>query len=152
MFSFLLVITDYCNVFLSWLIFFYCQDPKRKIHKPVKGILRLEIEKLQCGQVDEKSFENRSTNGDGRQHGYLDVHSSDAIELDRNGSLSQGLGDGDPNDVSMRVLIGLLIYAWVKSCLHSGQYTHRLFFFLVVVVVTTIMILFFCSFRLLTFG
>lgn len=94
-------------------------DPKRKIHKPVKGILRLEIEKLQCGLVDEKSFENRSTNGDlagqpnvsdttftkcpsykidGRHNADLDVHSSDAIELDRNGSISHGLGDSEAND------------------------------------------------------
>ncbi|XP_057768061.1 guanine nucleotide exchange factor SPIKE 1 [Salvia miltiorrhiza] len=82
-------------------------DPKRKIHKPVKGILRLEIEKLQCGLVDEKSFENRSSNGDfgghpsvsdGRQNADLDVHSSDGIVLDRNGSISHGLGDSDTND------------------------------------------------------
>ncbi|KAH6770476.1 guanyl-nucleotide exchange factor [Perilla frutescens var. hirtella] len=94
-------------------------DPKRKIHKPVKGILKLEIEKLQCGLVDEKSFENRSINGDlaghpnasdttftkcpsyridGRQNADLDVHSSDGIELDRNGSISHGLGDSGSND------------------------------------------------------
>lgn len=33
------------------------QDPKRKVHKPVKGVLRLEIEKLQAGPAD---FENNS--------------------------------------------------------------------------------------------
>lgn len=74
----------------------------------MKGILRLEIEKLQCGAVDEKSFENRSTSGDfgghpsvsdGRQNADLDVHSSDGIVLDRNGSISHGLGDSDTNDV-----------------------------------------------------
>lgn len=94
-------------------------DPKRKIHKPVKGILRLEIEKLQCGLVDEKSFENRSINGDlaghpnvsdttftkcpsyridGQQNADLDAHSSDGIGLDRNGPISHGLGDSDTND------------------------------------------------------
>lgn len=94
----------------------------------MKGILRLEIEKLQCGLVDEKSFENRSTNGDlagqpnvsdttfakcpsykidGRHNADLDVHSSDAIELDRNGSISHGLGDSEANDVSISVLVGL---------------------------------------------
>lgn len=36
------------------------QDPKRKVHKPVKGVLRLEIEKLQAGPVD---FENISESG-----------------------------------------------------------------------------------------
>ncbi|KAL6509840.1 MAP kinase Spk1 [Orobanche gracilis] len=85
-------------------------DPKRKIHKSVKGILRLEIEKLQSGLVDsEKSFENRSTNGDlachhnswdtaftkcpsyrtdGQQNTDLGSHSSD-----HNGLLSHGFVD-----------------------------------------------------------
>ncbi|KAI4319269.1 hypothetical protein MLD38_032891 [Melastoma candidum] len=36
------------------------QDPKRKVHKPVKGVLRLEIEKHQNGHVE---FENISENG-----------------------------------------------------------------------------------------
>ncbi|KAL6549109.1 MAP kinase Spk1 [Orobanche hederae] len=85
-------------------------DPKRKIHKPVKGILRLEIEKLQSGLVDsERSFENKSTNSDlachhnswdtaftkcpsyrtdGQQNTNLGSHSSD-----QNGSLSHGLVD-----------------------------------------------------------
>lgn len=30
----------------------YLQDPKRKVHKPVKGVLRLEIEKHQAGRTD----------------------------------------------------------------------------------------------------
>jgi dedicator of cytokinesis protein 6/7/8 len=38
------------------LILFGCQqndkDPKRKVHKPVKGVLRLEIEKHQISQAD----------------------------------------------------------------------------------------------------
>ncbi|KAL7144248.1 hypothetical protein ABFS83_08G246800 [Erythranthe nasuta] len=95
-------------------------DPKRKVHKPVKGILRLEIEKLQSGQVDsEKSFETRSINSDlaghhnasdttftkspsyrtdGRQNADLDSHSSDKIELERNGSITHGLTDSVSND------------------------------------------------------
>ncbi|KAL0349470.1 UNVERIFIED_CONTAM: Guanine nucleotide exchange factor SPIKE 1, partial [Sesamum radiatum] len=94
-------------------------DPKRKIHKPVKGVLRLEIEKLQSGLVDsEKSVESRSVNGDmaghlvpgttftkcpsyrtdGRQSAYLDPHSSDRIELDGNGLISHGLTDTEPSD------------------------------------------------------
>ncbi|GAA0149942.1 guanyl-nucleotide exchange factor [Lithospermum erythrorhizon] len=36
------------------------QDPKRKVHKPVKGVLRLEIEKLQPVPVD---LDNSMTNG-----------------------------------------------------------------------------------------
>lgn len=89
----------------------------------MKGILRLEIEKLQSGLYDsEKSFENRSTNGDlgghpnmvgttsgkypsyrtdGRQNSDLDSHSADRIELDRNGSISHGLADNATNDVSI---------------------------------------------------
>ncbi|XP_051152651.1 guanine nucleotide exchange factor SPIKE 1 isoform X2 [Andrographis paniculata] len=96
-------------------------DPKRKIHKPVKGTLRLEIEKLQVGPVDsEKSVENRSINGDfsrhpgygpqatstysvnygtgGQKNAYLDSNSSDNRELDRNGSISYGFTDSASND------------------------------------------------------
>ncbi|XP_057965148.1 guanine nucleotide exchange factor SPIKE 1 [Malania oleifera] len=36
------------------------QDPKRKVHKPVKGVLRLEIEKIQCDHID---LENNSESG-----------------------------------------------------------------------------------------
>ncbi|KAL0448231.1 UNVERIFIED_CONTAM: Guanine nucleotide exchange factor SPIKE 1, partial [Sesamum latifolium] len=52
-------------------------DPKRKIHKPVKGVLRLEIEKLQSGLVDsEKSAESRSVNGDMPGHLVPGTHFS----------------------------------------------------------------------------
>lgn len=41
------------------------QDPKRKIHKPVRGMLRLEIEKLHAGHVDlESTSENGSMTND----------------------------------------------------------------------------------------
>ncbi|GER31994.1 hypothetical protein STAS_08040 [Striga asiatica] len=96
-------------------------DPKRKIHKPVKGILRLEIEKLQSGLVDsEKYFENGSTNNDlmghpnvpdtafekcpsyrtdGWQNTDFGPHSSDKIELNRNGSTAHGLVDRSASDI-----------------------------------------------------
>lgn len=38
------------------------QDPKRKVHKPVKGVLRLEIEKHQTAHTD---LENLSESGSG---------------------------------------------------------------------------------------
>ncbi|XP_068661725.1 guanine nucleotide exchange factor SPIKE 1-like isoform X1 [Aristolochia californica] len=41
------------------------QDPKRKIHKPVKGVLRLEVEKQQASHVDLDSIsENGSMTND----------------------------------------------------------------------------------------
>ncbi|KAK7317476.1 hypothetical protein RJT34_01744 [Clitoria ternatea] len=41
------------------------QDPKRKVHKPVKGVLRLEIEKHQISQADlENASECGSTTND----------------------------------------------------------------------------------------
>lgn len=33
-------------------LFCFSQDPKRKVHKPVKGVLRLEVEKLHANSVD----------------------------------------------------------------------------------------------------
>lgn len=108
----------------------------------MKGILRLEIEKLQCGLVDERSIENRSANGDlgvhpivsdttftkcpsyrsvGQKNANLDVHSSDEIDLDRNGDVSHGLGDNDPNDVSISGLVDWHVvymleeYSWWRS-------------------------------------
>ncbi|KAL3613670.1 MAP kinase Spk1 [Castilleja foliolosa] len=95
-------------------------DPKRKIHKPVKGILRLEIEKLQSDLVDsENSFEEISTNSDlaghqnvsdtaftkspsyrtdGRHNTSLGSHSSDRIELERNRSITHRLVDSATTD------------------------------------------------------
>ncbi|KAF8395959.1 hypothetical protein HHK36_017570 [Tetracentron sinense] len=41
------------------------QDPKRKVHKPVKGVVRLEIERLQSGHVDMDAIsENGSITND----------------------------------------------------------------------------------------
>ncbi|KAL2461813.1 Guanine nucleotide exchange factor SPIKE 1 [Abeliophyllum distichum] len=97
------------------------QDPKHKVHKPVKGILRLEIEKLQAGIVDfEKALENKSINSylvdhgnhstdptftkspsagsDGPRNVDLESHSFDRNELDQNGSTIHGNPDIGAND------------------------------------------------------
>ncbi|KAK1393684.1 Guanine nucleotide exchange factor SPIKE 1 [Heracleum sosnowskyi] len=92
------------------------QDPKRKIHKPVKGVLRLEIEKLQAGPVD---FENASEGGsidhedqitdsrfakcsstgsDGLQNGHSRVNYFEGKELPRNGSTAVGNSDVNTDD------------------------------------------------------
>ncbi|KAL0332860.1 UNVERIFIED_CONTAM: Guanine nucleotide exchange factor SPIKE 1 [Sesamum calycinum] len=116
-------------------------DPKRKIHKPVKGVLRLEIEKLQSGLVDsEKSVESRSVNGDmaghlvpgttftkcpsyrtdGRQSAYLDPHSSDRIELDGNGLISHGLTDTEPSDAMHPREPGSALQKWAHTQVAVG--------------------------------
>ncbi|KAL4203111.1 hypothetical protein AMTRI_Chr01g102360 [Amborella trichopoda] len=85
------------------------QDPKRKVHKQVKGILRLEVEKLQLGQFEldgisesgsinndttdvgdrfvEASFTRGLSNGsEGPQNGNPKWYSSDGKDMQRNGS------------------------------------------------------------------
>ncbi|XP_022885410.1 guanine nucleotide exchange factor SPIKE 1 [Olea europaea var. sylvestris] len=89
------------------------QDPKRKVHKPVKGILRLEIEKLQAGIVDfEKALDHGSINSylvdhgnrltdagsDGPQNVDLDSHLFDRKDLDQNGSTFHRNPDIGAND------------------------------------------------------
>ncbi|KAF8395538.1 hypothetical protein HHK36_019486 [Tetracentron sinense] len=62
------------------------QDPKRKVHKPVKGVVRLEIERLQSGHVDMDAIsENGSITNDSIDTGnqYADAtftksHSNDS--------------------------------------------------------------------------
>ncbi|THG22675.1 hypothetical protein TEA_011542 [Camellia sinensis var. sinensis] len=90
------------------------QDPKRKVHKPVKGVLRLEIEKLQAGPVD---FENISESGSvtndtvdigdrladspfngGPRTGDSKWNSPDGKEIQRNGSIAQGNLDINADD------------------------------------------------------
>ncbi|XP_021802256.1 guanine nucleotide exchange factor SPIKE 1 isoform X2 [Prunus avium] len=87
------------------------QDPKRKIHKPVKGVLRLEIEKHQndhvdmeniseSGSVTNDSIDDRITdstfgklpsNGlDGPQGSSSKWNSFDAKEISGNGSNAHG--------------------------------------------------------------
>lgn len=64
------------------------QDPKRKIHKPVKATLRLEIERLYSDDHEQDSisecgsFSNGSTDGDTRSTGAASL----------SGRSSQGLG------------------------------------------------------------
>ncbi|KAI8538275.1 hypothetical protein RHMOL_Rhmol09G0089800 [Rhododendron molle] len=97
------------------------QDPKRKVHKPVKGVLRLEIEKLQAGPVD---FENISESGsvtndsvdtgdrtadgpftkcpsngsDGSRTGDSKWNSFDGKEIHRNGLTAQSNPDISADD------------------------------------------------------
>ncbi|KAF3774206.1 hypothetical protein EJ110_NYTH53684 [Nymphaea thermarum] len=99
------------------------QDPKRKIHKPVKGTLRLEVEKLQTGNSDidtvsesgsvnnepadavdqfvDSTFPKFPGNGSGRpQNAHFKWNVLDGKEAHRNGSaIIQGnnfeLGSGD---------------------------------------------------------
>ncbi|KAA8534720.1 hypothetical protein F0562_029838 [Nyssa sinensis] len=97
------------------------QDPKRKVHKPVKGVLRLEIEKLQAGLLD---FENISESGsvtndsadpgdrfidsmftkcpsngsDEPRNGNSKWNVSDGKEIHRNGSIAQRSPDFSADD------------------------------------------------------
>ncbi|KAH0986278.1 hypothetical protein GBA52_013455 [Prunus armeniaca] len=87
------------------------QDPKRKIHKPVKGVLRLEIEKHQNDHVDmenisesgsmtndsiddritDSTFGKLPSNGlDGPQGSSSKWNSFDAKEISGNGSNTHG--------------------------------------------------------------
>ncbi|XAR56047.1 hypothetical protein NMG60_11036336 [Bertholletia excelsa] len=76
------------------------QDPKRKAHKPVKGVLKLEIEKLQAGSPDvESASESGSVINDSVETGdqFSDSpfgtsrgNDSDGKEIQRNGSTAQG--------------------------------------------------------------
>lgn len=89
------------------------QDPKRKIHKPVKGVLRLEIEKLQASSLDientvesggiafdsvcrgdqltDSNFTRSHGNGShGVQFSNSKSNYADGKELARNGSIGQG--------------------------------------------------------------
>ncbi|KAK3034892.1 hypothetical protein RJ639_033255, partial [Escallonia herrerae] len=97
------------------------QDPKHKVHKPVKGVLRLEIEKIHVGPVD---FENASENGSftndpadhgeqladsritrcpsggsaGPKNGYSQLNVLEGNKMPRNGSLSPGNLDSIADD------------------------------------------------------
>lgn len=89
----------------------YYQDPKRKVHKPVKGVLRLEIEKLQAANTE---YDNTSDNGsltNEHDHGdrltdstvseWRNIHSNRHKEQPLNGSVATGHADLNPNDVSL---------------------------------------------------
>ncbi|KAM5586830.1 guanine nucleotide exchange factor SPIKE 1 [Rosa sericea] len=95
------------------------QDPKRKIHKPVKGVLRLEIEKHQNDHVDlenlsesgsvtndsiddrinDSTFGKLPSNGlDGPQGSSSKWNSFDTKEISGNGSSSHGNPVTGPDD------------------------------------------------------
>ncbi|PIA57582.1 hypothetical protein AQUCO_00600356v1 [Aquilegia coerulea] len=59
------------------------QDPKRKVHKPVKGVLRLEIEKHQAAHVD---YDNISESGSVNES--IDADLADS-------AVTKGLSNGD---------------------------------------------------------
>lgn len=109
------------------------QDPKRKIHKPVKGVLRLEIEKLQAGPVDfenaseggsvtnetgdhddqftDSRFAKSSSNGsDGPQNGHSKLNFFEGKEMPRSGSIAPGNPDVNTDDVSATYINILLMY------------------------------------------
>ncbi|XP_015967220.1 guanine nucleotide exchange factor SPIKE 1 [Arachis duranensis] len=70
------------------------QDPKRKVHKPVKGVLKLEIEKHQISQSDlENVSENGSTTNDSIDPGDRIAESSGKYPVnvgdDPQGSISK---------------------------------------------------------------
>nr|XP_016480297.1 PREDICTED: guanine nucleotide exchange factor SPIKE 1-like isoform X2 [Nicotiana tabacum] len=65
------------------------QDPKRKVHKPVKGVLKLEIEKLPASSAEvENTLESGSLAYDSLDHGD---HLTDSASMKRptNGSFSK---------------------------------------------------------------
>ncbi|KAF6146495.1 hypothetical protein GIB67_037795, partial [Kingdonia uniflora] len=61
------------------------QDPKRKVHKPVKGVLRLEIEKLQAGHIDTDNIS---------ESGSVTNDSIDAGEHFVNSAITKGISNG----------------------------------------------------------
>lgn len=106
--------------------FFKCQDPKRKIHKPVKGVLRLEIEKLQASSLDiENTVESGGVTFDSVGHGDQLTDSSFSRshgngsngvrkELARNGSTAQGYLEPAADDVCHELI--LLICLQERCC------------------------------------
>ncbi|VFQ74893.1 unnamed protein product [Cuscuta campestris] len=72
------------------------QDPKRKVHKPVKGVLRLEIEKLQTNYVDFEHLESGSMNFDSVENGL--PNSFERKQMARNGSFANENADFASDD------------------------------------------------------
>lgn len=104
------------------------QDPKRKVHKPVKGVLRLEIEKHQTAHTElENISENGSVTNDsvdpgdhvtdlmftkcpsngseGPQSSNSKWNFSDGKEVSGNGS---NVPDYNADDVSVRFICDVL--------------------------------------------
>lgn len=104
---------------------FKLQDPKYKVHKPVKGVLRLEIEKHQISHADnenmsesgsvisdsidmvdrpiDSTFKKLPNNGSDSHHhsGNSKLNISDRKEFSENGSYPPGNADSNADDVSM---------------------------------------------------
>lgn len=97
---------------------FKLQDPKYKVHKPVKGVLRLEIEKHQISHADnenmsesgsvisdsvemDSTFKKLPNNGSDSHHhsGSLKLNFSDGKEFSGNGSYPHGNADSSADDV-----------------------------------------------------
>ncbi|XP_049377998.1 guanine nucleotide exchange factor SPIKE 1 [Solanum stenotomum] len=65
------------------------QDPKRKVHKPVKGVLKLEIEKLPASSTEvENALESGSLIYDSLDHGDH-LNDSTSMKCPTNGSFSK---------------------------------------------------------------
>ncbi|CAN6458196.1 unnamed protein product [Victoria cruziana] len=111
------------------------QDPKRKIHKPVKGTLRLEVEKLQAGYNDadtvsengsvnneaadameqfvDSTFQKFPGNGSGRpQSAHFKWNMLDGKEAHRNGS---GIVPGNNFELGSGDLVAFDFRATTKS-------------------------------------
>ncbi|XP_020238455.1 guanine nucleotide exchange factor SPIKE 1 isoform X2 [Cajanus cajan] len=72
------------------------QDPKRKVHKPVKGVLRLEIEKHQISQADlENMSESGSITNDSVDPGD---RIADSLSVSGNGTTQHGISDFNADD------------------------------------------------------
>lgn len=104
---------------------FKLQDPKYKVHKPVKGVFRLEIEKHQISHADnenvsesgsvisdsvdlvdrqvDSTFKKFPNNGfDSHHHSSSSkLNFSDGKEVSGNGSYPHGIADLNADDVSM---------------------------------------------------
>lgn len=94
------------------------QDPKRKVHKPVKGVLKLEIEKLPASSTEtENALDSGSLIYDSLDHGdhlndstamkfptngtFSKSKSSEMKELVRNGSVAHENVENTADDVSV---------------------------------------------------
>lgn len=65
------------------------QDPKRKVHKPVKGVLKLEIEKLPASSAEaENALESGNLIYDSLDHGDH-LNDSTFMKCPTNGSFSK---------------------------------------------------------------
>jgi dedicator of cytokinesis protein 6/7/8 len=71
------------------------QDPKRKVHKPVKGVLRLEVEKLHNGHHDVDNIS---------EGGSMTNDLNDTGELN-NGRYNRSSFDGIPNSLNSGAVV-----------------------------------------------